>query len=173
MEKYARGSHRGLGAVSMTEHKPLYETTLGKAYIADSLAFMRSLPSGSVNLVMTSPPYALYFKKEYGNVDKAKRTAAIQQINTFMTALGNYKLDTGVFPTTDMGLQALRVKPENIPNWAGPYLTKDIPMDPWGRPYLYKFPIRRTPLAWSMILACSTLGISTRRRVSERFCNTP
>jgi general secretion pathway protein G len=83
---------------------------------------------------------ALVGPKLFGNVDKAKRTAAIQQINTFETALGNYKLDTGVFPTTDQGLQALRVKPENAPNWAGPYLTKDIPMDPWGRPYLYKYP---------------------------------
>jgi len=49
---------------------PLYETPLGKAYLADSLEFMKSLPSGTVNLVMTSPPYALFFKKEYGNVDQ-------------------------------------------------------------------------------------------------------
>jgi general secretion pathway protein G len=54
--------------------------------------------------------------------------------------LGSYKLDTGLFPTTDMGLQALRVKPENVNQWAGPYLPKDIPTDPWGHPYLYKFP---------------------------------
>jgi general secretion pathway protein G len=78
--------------------------------------------------------------KLFGNVDKAKRTAAITQINTFSTALGNYKLDTGSFPATEMGLQALRVKPENVPQWAGPYLTKDVPLDPWGRPYLYKYP---------------------------------
>ena len=83
---------------------------------------------------------ALVGPKLFGNVDKAKRTAAIQQINTFETALGNFKLDTGVFPTTEQGLQALRVAPENQPQWAGPYLTKDIPMDPWGRPYLYKYP---------------------------------
>lgn len=83
---------------------------------------------------------ALVGPKLFGNVDKAKRTAATDQINTFMTALGNYKLDTGLFPTTEQGLQALRVKPENIPNWAGPYLTKDVPMDPWGRPYQYKYP---------------------------------
>jgi len=72
--------------------------------------------------------------------DEARRTAAHAQINSFMTALGAYKLDTGTFPTTDQGLQALRVKPENAPQWAGPYLPKDIPLDPWGRPYLYKFP---------------------------------
>ncbi len=72
--------------------------------------------------------------------DKARVTQAHAQINSFQTALGAYKLDTGLFPTTEMGLQALRVKPENVNQWAGPYLPKDIPLDPWGRPYLYKFP---------------------------------
>jgi hypothetical protein len=49
---------------------PLYETRLGEAYVADSLDMLRSLPSRSVNLVITSPPYALQRKKEHGNVDK-------------------------------------------------------------------------------------------------------
>jgi len=49
---------------------PAYETELGAAYTGDSLTLMRSLPDGSVKLVLTSPPYALHFKKEYGNVDK-------------------------------------------------------------------------------------------------------
>lgn len=51
-------------------NQPLYETSLGKAYVDDSLKFMRTLPAGSVNLIMTSPPYALHFKKEYGNADQ-------------------------------------------------------------------------------------------------------
>ncbi len=50
----------------------LYETALGKAHVAESLEFMKTLPDGSVNLVMTSPPYALHFKKEYGNKDQAE-----------------------------------------------------------------------------------------------------
>jgi DNA modification methylase len=49
--------------------KPLYETPFGYAVVADSLGFMRELPEGSVDLVMTSPPFALKRKKEYGNVD--------------------------------------------------------------------------------------------------------
>jgi general secretion pathway protein G len=76
------------------------------------------------------------FKK----ADDARRTAARVQIDSFMTTLGSYKLDTGTFPTTDQGLQALRVKPDAVDQWAGPYLTKEIPMDPWGHPYLYKYP---------------------------------
>ncbi len=72
--------------------------------------------------------------------DTARVTAARAQINSFMTALGAYKLDTGTFPTTEMGLQALRVRPENMTQWSGPYLPKDIPLDPWGHAYLYKYP---------------------------------
>jgi general secretion pathway protein G len=76
------------------------------------------------------------FKK----ADEAKRTAARANISTFMQALGLYKLDTGTYPTTEQGLQALRVKPEDAAAWAGPYLKADIPLDPWNRPYQYKFP---------------------------------
>ena len=76
------------------------------------------------------------FKK----ADEAKKTATRSQIDAFMTAVGAYKLDTGNFPTTEQGLQALRVKPDGVLQWAGPYMPKDIPMDAWGHPYLYKYP---------------------------------
>jgi site-specific DNA-methyltransferase (cytosine-N4-specific) len=49
---------------------PIYKTKLGKAYCADSLEFMRGMAEHSVDLVLTSPPYALHFKKEYGNADQ-------------------------------------------------------------------------------------------------------
>src|SRR5437764_293870 len=83
---------------------------------------------------------AIVGPKLFGNVDKARRTATKTQITNFSNALGQYKLDTGTFPTTEMGLQALRVKPESASQWAGPYLQQDIPMDSWGRPFLYKYP---------------------------------
>lgn len=72
--------------------------------------------------------------------DAARVTAARAQINSFMTALGTYKLDTGLFPTTEQGLVALRLRPQGVNQWQGPYLPQDIPLDPWGRPYEYKFP---------------------------------
>ncbi|WP_428313471.1 DNA-methyltransferase [Hydrocarboniphaga sp.] len=50
---------------------PYYETSSGGAYLGDSLQLLQRLPDSSVNLVFTSPPYALHFKKEYGNVSKA------------------------------------------------------------------------------------------------------
>jgi general secretion pathway protein G len=83
---------------------------------------------------------ALVLPRMMGQADKARKTAARAQINAFMTALGSYKLDTGGYPTTEQGLQALRAKPENVNGWQGPYTDKEIDNDPWGHPYLYHFP---------------------------------
>lgn len=83
---------------------------------------------------------ALVAPRMLRKTDTARATAARAQINSFMTALGTYKLDTGLFPTTEQGLQALRSKPAGLNMWQGPYLPQDIPVDPWGRPYIYKFP---------------------------------
>ena len=74
------------------------------------------------------------------NVDKGRVTAARVQIHNFMGALGSYKLDTGTFPTTEQGLQALRVKPEGVNQWNGPYMEQEIPKDPWAHDYVYKYP---------------------------------
>ena len=75
--------------------------------------------------------------------DTARVVAARAQINSFMTALGAYKLDTGVYPTTEQGLQALRTRPAGVKQWQGPYLPQDIPTDPWGNPYVYRYPPER------------------------------
>ena len=76
------------------------------------------------------------FKKVGG----AKRKTARAQIELLGTALDSYRLDNDVYPTTEQGLEALRVKPEGANNWDGPYLPKDVPQDPWGNPYVYKGP---------------------------------
>lgn len=57
--------------VSISKFVPYYSTGVGVAYLADSHEILQALPEGSVNAVITSPPYALHFQKEYGNVDKA------------------------------------------------------------------------------------------------------
>jgi DNA modification methylase len=56
--------------VSIPGFTPYYGTPLGAAYLEDALAILHSIPDDSMNAVITSPPYALHFKKEYGNVDK-------------------------------------------------------------------------------------------------------
>jgi general secretion pathway protein G len=74
------------------------------------------------------------------NVDKAKQVAAKSQIAEYESALEQFKLDVGHYPSTEEGLQVLRTKPENAPNWDGPYLKKEIAPDPWGHPYVYRLP---------------------------------
>src|SRR6266702_206024 len=69
-----------------------------------------------------------------------KVTVTRAQIENFMTALGTYKLDTGTFPTSEQGLQALRVKPADVNQWNGPYMPKDIPKDAWEHDFVYRFP---------------------------------
>lgn len=64
----AKGEHPRCLLDRLTPH---YETAAGAAYLGDSRDTLAALPGGSVNLVFTSPPYALHFKKEYGNVSKA------------------------------------------------------------------------------------------------------
>lgn len=58
------------GLSRLLRGKPFYETDFGFAVVGDSLSVLSALPERSVNLVVTSPPYALHFKKEYGNADK-------------------------------------------------------------------------------------------------------
>jgi general secretion pathway protein G len=76
----------------------------------------------------------------FRNVEKARLTVAKDQIAEFETNLDVFRLDVGRYPTTEEGLQALRVKPSGVENWDGPYLKKDVPMDPWGHPYVYRCP---------------------------------
>jgi site-specific DNA-methyltransferase (cytosine-N4-specific) len=79
--------------------KPLYETDLGKAYCADSLEFLPTLPAASVDLVVTSPPYALHFKKEYGNADQKEYVRWFlpfaEQIKRVLKPDGSFVLNVG------------------------------------------------------------------------------
>ncbi len=78
----------------------------------------------------------------YQRIKPAKQTAAREQIEDFSTALDNFVVDVGRYPTTQEGLNALRVKPDGADKWNGPYLKKEIPTDPWGHPYQYRSPGR-------------------------------
>lgn len=72
--------------------------------------------------------------------EKAKVKATKAQIELLSTALDTFRLDVGRYPTTEEGLEALRTQPGGIERWDGPYLKKDVPADPWGKPYVYKSP---------------------------------
>jgi len=80
-----------------------------------------------------------------GRTEEARRTKARIQIENLEGALKLYKLDSGTYPTTEQGLDALVQKPTTgvIPkNWRdGGYLEKGkVPLDPWSNPYVYLSP---------------------------------
>src|SRR3989304_2562856 len=83
---------------------------------------------------------ALVAPRLFGKVGQSKLGAAQAQIELFGTALDALRPDVGRYPTTAEGLQALREKLPGVESWAGPYLRKEIPLDPWGKPYVYKSP---------------------------------
>jgi DNA modification methylase len=86
-------------ARSLVEGRECYHTPYGAAYCADSLESMRSIQSGSVNLVVTSPPYALHFKKEYGNANQAEYVEWLlpfaREIWRILASDGSFVLNVG------------------------------------------------------------------------------
>ena len=78
--------------------------------------------------------------KYFSQIGKSEVKTTRAQIVGFEKALEQYRVDVGVYPTTQQGLAALIAKPANVDKWDGPYLGKTVPLDPWGRPYVYKSP---------------------------------
>lgn len=76
----------------------------------------------------------------FSQIGKSEVKTAQSQIQSFAKSLDMYRLDTGVYPTTEQGLAALTQKPANEARWNGPYLQKAAPADPWGQQYVYKSP---------------------------------
>lgn len=78
--------------------------------------------------------------KYFNQLGKSEIKAARAQIDAFKKALDVYRLDTGHYPDQQSGLNALMAAPSNEPKWQGPYLQKNIPLDPWGHAYVYRIP---------------------------------
>lgn len=76
----------------------------------------------------------------FAQVGKSRTKVAHAQIVALEDALEHYRIDVGRFPSTDEGLDALMQAPPGAPEWAGPYLKKAVPKDPWGRAYVYNAP---------------------------------
>lgn len=78
--------------------------------------------------------------KYFSQIGKSEIKAARAQINGLEKALDQYRLDSGHYPSSEQGLAALAMRPANEAKWDGPYLTKAVPSDPWGNPYVYSMP---------------------------------
>jgi general secretion pathway protein G len=76
----------------------------------------------------------------FGQVGKSEVQVARAQIDSLEKALDQYRLDNRHYPSAEQGLDALVAKPAEEAAWAGPYLKKAVPNDPWGHPYVYRVP---------------------------------
>ena len=76
----------------------------------------------------------------FGQLGKSEVTTARAQMQAFSRALDQYRLDVGRYPTTEQGLNALLARPGDEPKWNGPYLQNAVPLDPWGKAYVYRSP---------------------------------
>ena len=76
----------------------------------------------------------------FGQVGKSEVKVAGAQLNALEQALDQFRLDVGRYPTTEEGLNALMEAPSDALGWTGPYLKKAVPLDPWGRAFVYQQP---------------------------------
>jgi len=90
----------------------------------------------------------------FKHVGEAKSVSARSQIEMLGAALDAYRFDNGRYPATDQGLGALWQAPVLEPrpaSWRGPYLRKEVPLDPWGRPYIYRSPGEQNPTGYDLV----------------------
>lgn len=83
---------------------------------------------------------AIIVPKIMSRPEQARMVKVKQDILAIQSALDLYKLDNGIYPSTDQGLQALVTKPTSAPtpsNWKSDGYLQEVPMDPWGEPYQY------------------------------------
>lgn len=76
----------------------------------------------------------------FSQIGKSEVKAARAQIDALGKALDQFRLDNGHYPSTEQGLLALVERPLNEARWEGPYLSKAVPPDPWGNPYVFVMP---------------------------------
>jgi general secretion pathway protein G len=97
---------------------------------------------------------ALVAPDVFRNVGSAKEAAARSQIELLGAALDAYRLDNDRYPVTAQGLEALRREPLSSPqprNWRGPYLRKEVPLDPWNREYVFRSPGTANPWGYDLV----------------------
>ncbi len=94
---------------------------------------------------------AIVVPKFSGRTEQARMTAATTQISTFSTALAAFEVDNGYFPKGKNGLYDLVQPPRDAQNWRGPYMDKEIPLDPWNHPYIYECPGKHNPTSFDLM----------------------
>jgi general secretion pathway protein G len=91
-------------------------------------------------LIILAVLAAVVVPKFASRSEQARDAAARTDISAIETALDAFELDTGRFPSSQDGLSELVTQPGNVKTWRGPYIKRGVPNDPWGHPYVYKYP---------------------------------
>lgn len=105
----------------------------------DGWTFIETIIGMAIVLILSAGVGVVAFK----NLDKANVTSAKSQIGDLKLALEMYRQDCKRYPTPEQGLEALWEKPLLSPvpaSWDGPYIDKELPLDPWDNPYKYIVP---------------------------------
>jgi general secretion pathway protein G len=93
---------------------------------------------------------AIVVPKFTGRSKDARITAARTDIANIELALDAYEVDNGRYPTKSEGLKALVENRSNSVSWKGPYLKRDVPLDPWGNQYIYILPGRQNTYGYDL-----------------------
>jgi general secretion pathway protein G len=118
-------------------------------------------------LVILGVLAAIVVPKFSGRTEQARQTAAVSQISTFGTALDAYEVDMGAYPQGSSGLKSLVEQPREGTGWRGPYMQKEIPLDPWGNAYIYVSPGKNNPSGYDL----SSMGPDGRAGTDDDITN--
>ena len=91
-------------------------------------------------LVLLAVLAAVVVPKFTNRSEQARIAAAQTDISVIEGAIDTFEVDCGRFPSNDEALGALVQAPGDVQNWRGPYIKRGIPSDPWGNPYIYRYP---------------------------------
>lgn len=103
-------------------------------------------------LVILATLAAIVIPKFAGRSEQAKITAAQSQISSIELALDQFEVDNGYYPKSG-NLNALLEQPSDAQSWKGPYLKKNVPLDPWGTAYTYDYPGRHNANGYDIVSA--------------------
>ena len=109
---------------------------------------------------------AIVVPKFAGRTEQAREAAAKTQVANFSTALDAFEVDNGYYPKGKSGLNDLVVAPRDAQNWKGPYL-KDIPNDPWQKPYVYQAPGKHNVSSYDL----ASMGPDGRENTEDDVTN--
>lgn len=126
--------------------------TMVKRMLSTGMGF--TLIEIMVVIVVLGMLAALVAPNIFSNVGSARETTARSQIELLGAALDAYRLDNDVYPSTTQGIDALRTEPFSDPRpraWRGPYLRREVPMDSWGRPFVYRSPGVDNPWGYDLV----------------------